>query len=59
MNNAELENDNVEIKETNLKRMVSRIAKLERNNSKTGSMTDKDMRLQIQSIIEEEANKCY
>lgn len=47
------------IDEKKLKRMINRIYYLERKNSKTRSLTEKDMRVEIQKIIEEEANKCY
>ena len=59
MSNLQTDNEIIEIKETNLKRMVSRISKLERKNSKTNELGDKQMKIEIQSIIEEEAKKCY
>lgn len=55
----EVDNDIIEINEKALMRMVSRISKLERKNSKTNELTDKQMKEQIQTIIEEEAKKCY
>lgn len=42
-----------------LRRMRNRIYNLERQNSKTGTMTEKKMKEEIQKIIEEEVGKCY
>lgn len=42
-----------------LKRMILRIAALERENSKTQKKKEKEMKEAIQAIIEEEAEKCY
>lgn len=42
-----------------LKRMILRIATLERENSKTQKKKEKEMKEAIQAIIEEEAEKCY
>lgn len=42
-----------------LVRMLNKIYRLERENSKTGKLTDKRMKEEIEKIIEEEAKKCY
>lgn len=49
----------VEIDSKKLKRMVLRIYALERENTKTNSRSEKEMKAVIQSIIEEEVKKCY
>ena len=49
----------VEIDPKKLKRMVLRIYALERENTKTGKRNEKEMKNEIQSIIEEEVKKCY
>ncbi len=59
MSNTNLDNLPDEIDEKKLIRMVSRIYRIERENSKTDNKTDKKMREEIESIIEEEAKKCY
>ena len=48
-----------EVDSKKLKRMILRIYKLERDNSKTENKVAKKMRDEIQKIIEEEARKCY
>lgn len=40
-------------------RMLNRIYMLERNNTKTGKYSEKEMKEEIEKIIEEEAKKCY
>ena len=40
-------------------RMINRIYKLERDNTKTGKLNEKEMKTEIENIIEEEAKKCY
>jgi len=47
------------IEKTKIVRMVNRIYALERENAKTGKRGDKDMKAEIERIIEEEAKKCY
>lgn len=42
-----------------LKRMVLRIYALERENTKTNNRSEREMKVEIQKIIEEEAKKCY
>lgn len=49
----------VEIDQNKLKRMVVRIFKLERDNTKNNKLLDREIKEEIQNIIEEEANKCY
>ena len=49
----------VEIDQNKLKRMVVRIFKLERDNTKNNKLSDREIKAEIQNIIEEEANKCY
>ena len=39
--------------------MVNRIYDLERENTKTGKKGEREMKLEIQKIIEEEAKRCY
>ena len=57
---SETHNENVvELDEKKLRRMLNKIYKLERQNSKTGKYTDKKMKEQIEKIIEEEAKKCF
>ena len=41
------------------KRMIYRIYALERENTKTGKFSEKQMKEEIKKIIEEEAKKCY
>ena len=41
------------------KRMIYRIYSLERENTKTGRYSEKQMKEEIKKIIEEEAKKCY
>ena len=53
------ENEELELEEAKLRRMIFRIYGLERNNTKTQSMTDKVLKQKIIEIIEEEAKKCY
>lgn len=48
-----------EIDDKKLKRMMFRIYVAERENTKTQSKTDKEMKALIMQIIEEEAKKCY
>lgn len=48
-----------EIDDKKLKRMMFRIYDAERENTKTQSKTDKEMKALIMQIIEEEAKKCY
>lgn len=47
------------IDQKKLKRMVLRIYALERENTKTNKRNDREMKNEIQNIIEEEAKKCY
>lgn len=53
------ENDELKIDPEKLKRMLKRVYRIERENSKTGSKTEKKMKEEICTIIEEEAKKCY
>lgn len=53
------DNDKLTLDSEKLKRMLKRVYRIERENSKTGSKTEKKMREEICSIIEEEAKKCY
>lgn len=53
------DNDEITLDSEKLKRMLKRVYRIERENSKTGSKTEKKMREEICSIIEEEAKKCY
>lgn len=47
------------INQKKLKRMAFRIYQLERENTKTGKRSEKEMKNEIQRIIEEEEAKCY
>lgn len=58
-NNYADDNDEITLDPEKLKRMLKRVYRIERENSKTGSKTEKKMREEICSIIEEEAKKCY
>lgn len=61
MMNGNYDDNNEELKldQEKLKRMLKRVYHIERENTKTGSKTEKKMREEICSIIEEEAKKCY
>lgn len=52
-------NDGLTLDMEKLKRMVQRVYRIERENTKTGSKTEKKMKEEICSIIEEEVKKCY
>lgn len=52
-------NDGLTLDMEKLKRMVQRVYRIERENTKTGSKTEKKMKEDICSIIEEEVKKCY
>lgn len=47
------------IEKAKIVRMVNRIYALERENTKTGKRNEKEMKAEIERIIEEEAKKCY
>lgn len=49
----------VKIEKQKLIRMVNRIYDLERENTKTGKKSEKEMKTEIQKIIEEEDKRCY
>ena len=49
----------VVIEKQKIIRMVNRIYELERENTKTGKRYEKEMKAEIERIIEEEAKKCY
>ncbi len=53
------ESDELKLDSGKLKRMLKRVYRIERENSKTGSKTEKKMKEEICAIIEEEAKKCY
>ena len=57
MNNGLNEtNDEIKLDSDKLKRMLQKVYRIERENTKTGSKTEKKMK---EAIIEEEAKKCY
>lgn len=57
---SQFENDQEEKLDVNkTKRMIYRIYTLERENTKTGKYSEKQMKEEIKKIIEEEAKKCY
>lgn len=53
-----MENETV-IEKKKIIRMVNRIYELERDNTKTSKRNEREMKTEIERIIEEEANKCY
>ena len=57
--NFNVENEELKVDSVKLKKMLQRIYRIERENSKTGSKTEKAMKTEIESIIEEEVKKCY
>ena len=60
MGEVQMNNENeVAIEKQKIVRMVNRIYELERENTKTGKRNEKEMKTEIERIIEEEANKCY
>lgn len=60
MNNGLNEtNDEIKLDSDKLKRMLQKVYRIERENTKTGSKTEKKMKEDIEAIIEEEAKKCY
>lgn len=60
MNNGLNEtNDEIKLDSYKLKRMLQKVYRIERENTKTGSKTEKKMKEEIEAIIEEEAKKCY
>ena len=60
MNNGLNEtNDEIKLDSDKLKRMLQKVYRIERENTKTGSKTEKKMKEEIEAIIEEEAKKCY
>ena len=60
MNNGLNEtNDEIKLDSDKLKRMMQKVYRIERENTKTGSKTEKKMKEEIEAIIEEEAKKCY
>lgn len=52
-------NDTLELDEKKLRRMLEKIYRLERENSKTEKRSREKIIEEIQKIIEEEADKCY
>ena len=58
-NNNLNENHNEQIDHNKLKRMIFRICQLERENTKTGRLLEKNVKREIQMIIEQEERKCY
>ena len=57
--NFNVENEELKVDSAKLKKMLQRIYRIERENSKTGRKTEKAMKTKIESIIEEEVKKCY
>lgn len=49
----------IKIEKQKLIRMVNRIYDLERENTKTGKKSEREMKTEIQKIIEEEDKRCY
>lgn len=59
MENKQINENEVVIEKQKIIRMVNRIYELERENTKTGKRNEKEMKAEIERIIEEEAKKCY
>lgn len=59
MENKQMNENEVVIEKQKIIRMVNRIYELERENTKTGKKNEKEMKAEIERIIEEEAKKCY
>ena len=60
MNNGVNEtNDDIKLNSDKLKRMLQKVYRIERENTKTGIKTERKMKEEIEAIIEEEAKKCY
>ena len=59
MENKQMNENEVVIQKQKIIRMVNRIYELERENTKTGKRNEKEMKAEIERIIEEEAKKCY
>ena len=55
----QLGNEEEEINVDKVKRMIYKIYSLERDNTKTGKYSERDMKDQIKTIIEEELGRCY
>ena len=56
---GESNNVDVVIEKQKIIRMVNRIYVLERDNTKTAKRNEKEMKAEIERIIEDEAKKCY
>ncbi len=54
-----VDEQNVQIDQDKLKRITIKIYNLERENTKTSKFSEKEIKAEIQKIIEEEVNKCY
>ena len=59
METKQMTENEVVIENQKIIRMVNRIYELERENTKTGKRNEKEMKAEIERIIEEEAKKCY
>lgn len=55
----EQNNEKIEIDQKKLRRMINRIYYLERVNTKTAVLGEKEIKEKIQDIIEEEVKKCF
>ena len=56
MNNGVNEtNDDIKLDSDKLKRMLQKVYRIERENTKTGSKTERKMKEEIEASIEEEA----
>lgn len=55
MENKQMNENEVVIEKQKIIRMVNRIYELERENTKTGKRNEKEMKAEIERIIEEEA----
>ncbi len=57
--NEKMISDEISIDETVLNRMITKVYKLEKDNSQTKVRSNTKMKEEIRNIIEEEAEKCY
>lgn len=59
MESVAVNEEEIKIEKQKIIRMVNRIYTLERDNTKTNKYSEKEMKTEIERIIEEEAKKCY
>jgi len=59
LESLDVREDEIKIERSKIVRMINRIYELERENTKTKKRSVKDIKAEIEHIIEEEAQKCY